>query len=195
MADGFLLAGIAGAARMLTSTRWLTGAHVDKCCRSPPAHDGLTRSNGTCNVRARTRCRRPSLLVLDCRRPKGGLAMDVETVRERATAFCEALDSGDVEAATAYMSPELRRNLGEVVALLPLPSSGSDVVAAERAGSGFDVVLRLIGPADEVELQTRWKDRDGEPTLVEASHLRRTERVAPEGDSGEDEGEPAGVEG
>ena len=45
-----------------------------------------------------------------------------------------------------------------------------------------------------MELQTRWKDRDGEPTLVEASHLSRTERVVPEEGEGE-EGEPAGVEG
>ena len=119
--------------------------------------------------------------------------MDVDTVRERATAFCEALDAGDVEAATGHMSPELKRNLGEVLALLPLPSSGSEVMSADRAGSGFDVVLHLVGPADEVELQTRWKDRDGEPTLVEASHLRRTERVEPE--AGMEEGETVAAEG
>jgi hypothetical protein len=118
--------------------------------------------------------------------------MDVETVRERAEAFCEALDAGDVEAATGHMSPELKRNLGEVLALLPLPSEGSEVVSADRAGTGYDVVLRLVGPADEVELQTRWKDRDGEPTLVEASHLRRTERPAEGAAVGEGE---AAVEG
>jgi len=121
------------------------------------------------------------------------MAMDVETVGDRAAAFCEALDAGDVEAATQYMSPELRRNLGEVLAMLPLPSSGSQVVSVDRAGSGFDAVLRLVGPSDEVELQTRWKDRDGEPTLVEASHLSRTERLAAEAGSEGGEGEPAGV--
>jgi hypothetical protein len=114
-------------------------------------------------------------------------AMDVDIVRERAEAFCDALDAGDVEAATGHMSPELRRNLGEVLALLPLPSEGSEIVSADRAGSGYDVVLRLVGPADEVELQTRWKDRDGQPTLVEASHLRRTERVAEGATVGEGE--------
>ena len=124
--------------------------------------------------------------------------MDVDTVRDSATAFCEALDAGDVEGATGFMSPELRRNLGEVLALLPLPSSGSTVTSAERAGSGFDVVLRLIGPADEVELQTRWKDRQGEPTLVEASHLSRTLRLEAEmeaeaeAEAGDGEGQAAG---
>jgi hypothetical protein len=84
------------------------------------------------------------------------------------------------------MSPELRRNLGEVLALLPLPSNESTVVSVEHGGSGYSVVLRLMGETDEVELQTRWKDRDGEPTLVEASHLSRTERMAAAGEEGED---------
>jgi hypothetical protein len=121
--------------------------------------------------------------------------MDIDTVRDRATAFCVALDAGNVEAATAYLSPELRRNLGEVLALLPLPSTESTVVSADRGGSGYNVVLRLVGETDEVELQTRWKDRDGEPTLVEARHLSRTERDAAEATGEEGEGEPAGVEG
>jgi hypothetical protein len=119
--------------------------------------------------------------------------MDVETVRDRATAFCDALDAGDIPRATAHMSPELQRNLGEVLALLPLPSNESAVVSADRAGSGFNVVLRLVGETDEVELQTRWKDRDGEPTIVEASHLSRTERLAAEPEEGEGEAEGVGA--
>ena len=75
------------------------------------------------------------------------------------------------------MSSELQRNLGEVLALLPLPSNESEVVSVDQSGSGYNVVLRLVGETDEVELQTRWKDRDGRPTLVEASHLSRTERL------------------
>ena len=118
--------------------------------------------------------------------------MDPETVRDRATAFLDALDGGDVTQATEYMSPELQRNLGEVLALLPLPSVDSEVVSVERGGSGFGVVVRLMGETDEVELQTRWKDRDGQPTLVEVSHLSSTERIAAAG--GEGEGEPEDIE-
>ncbi len=123
--------------------------------------------------------------------------MDIDTVRDRATAFCEALDAGDVEAATEYLSPELRRNLGEVLALLPLPSNESTVVSVDRSGSGCNVMLQLLGETDQVELQTRWKDRDGVPTLVEASHVSRTERLTAEGDAEADagEGEPVAVEG
>jgi len=119
------------------------------------------------------------------------MAMDDGTVRDRATALCDALDAGDITRATQVMSPELQRNLGEVLALLPLPTNESAVVSVDRAGSGFNVVLRLVGETDEVELQTRWKDRDGEPTLVEASHLSRIERVA--ADAGDEDGEAAGV--
>ena len=80
--------------------------------------------------------------------------MDDETVRERATAYCDA----------------------------------------DRGGSGFNVVIRLIGETDEVEIQTRWKERDGEPTIVEASHLSQTARAAAAGEEGA-EAESQGVEG
>jgi hypothetical protein len=119
--------------------------------------------------------------------------MDVEMVRDRATEFCAALDAGDVEAATGHMSEELKRNLGEVLALLPLPSNESTVVSVDRGGAGYNVIVRLAGEIDEVELQTRWKDRDGEPTLVEVSHLSRTERVID--DAGTGEAEPEGAAG
>lgn len=119
--------------------------------------------------------------------------MDVDTIRDRATAFCEALNAGDIERAIEHLSPELRRNVGEVLALLPLPLSDSAVVSVDRAGSGFDVVVLLQGEIDEVELHTRWKDRDGQPTLVEVSHLSRTERIAAA--ESEAEGEPESVEG
>ena len=89
--------------------------------------------------------------------------MDVDSVRDSATAFCDALDAGDIPRAAEHMSPELQRNLGEVLALLPLPSNDSSIASVEQSGSGYSVVVRLIGETDEVELQTRWKDRDGSP--------------------------------
>ena len=70
-----------------------------------------------------------------------------------------------------------------MLALLPLPTNESTVESVERSGSGCNVAVRLLGETDEVELQTRWKDRDGEPTLVEASHVSRTERAAAEGEA------------
>ncbi len=100
--------------------------------------------------------------------------MDEQAVREHAQAFCDGLVAGDIELATADFSTELRRNLGEVLSLLPLPANEATVDSVERGGAGFNVVIRLVGESEEVIIQTRWKDRDGRPTVVEASHLSKT---------------------
>lgn len=47
-----------------------------------------------------------------------------------------------------------------------------------------------MGETEEVLITTRWKDRDGSLTVVEASHLSRTERVA----LGIEEADPADAE-
>jgi hypothetical protein len=112
--------------------------------------------------------------------------MDDKDVREHAQAFCDALVAGDIDRAIQDVSKELRRNLGEVLALLPLPSSEASVESVEHGGAGYNVVLRLVGETEEVLVQTRWKDRDGRPTIVEASHLSSTETIAQAGE-GEDE--------
>jgi hypothetical protein len=114
--------------------------------------------------------------------------MDETQVRERADAVCAALVAGDVGKATEDFSKELRQNLGEVIALLPLPATEGTVESIDRGGgSSYTVVLRLVGETEEVLLQTRWKERDDRPTLIELSHLSATERAI---QSGELEPEP-----
>ena len=117
--------------------------------------------------------------------------MDEQAVREHAQTLCDALVAGDIDRATSDFSNELRRNLGEVLSLLPLPSIEATVESVEHGGAGYNVVLRLAGESEEVLVQTRWKDRDGRPTVVEASHLSRTERAVEAG-AGEGEGEDQG---
>jgi ABC-type ATPase with predicted acetyltransferase domain len=115
--------------------------------------------------------------------------MDEQDVRERAEALCAAAVAGDIDRVIEDFSQELRHNLGEVLALLPLPSESATVDRIERGGgSGYTVVLRLAGEREEVQVQTRWKDRDGRITLIEASHLSRTEKAAPDldGEAGAD---------
>jgi len=110
--------------------------------------------------------------------------MEEQDVRERAEAFCVAVVAGDIGLATEDFSQELRHNLGEVLALLPLPANEATVESIDRGGgSGYTVVLRLVGETEEVLIQTRWKDRDGRTTLIEASHLSRTEKAAQGGDA------------
>ena len=112
--------------------------------------------------------------------------MDESRLRERAESLCSALVSGDIDRVTEDFSEELRHNLGEVLALFTLPSDAATVEAVERAtNSGFTVVLRLVGGGEEVVIETRWKDRDGRPTIIEASHQSRA--AVPEATS---DGEP-----
>lgn len=100
--------------------------------------------------------------------------MDDETIRQAAEGFCAALVAGDVERATQDLSIELQRNLGEVVALLPLPATEAVVESVERSGPGFNVRLQLVSETDSVVILTRWKDRDDRATIVELSHESAT---------------------
>jgi hypothetical protein len=113
-----------------------------------------------------------------------GQPMEEQDVRERAEALCAAVVAGDIDRVIEDFSKELRQNLGEVLALLPLPSTEATVDSIERGGgSGYTVVLRLVGETEEVLIQTRWKDRDGRPTIIEASHLSKTITAAPSGET------------
>lgn len=97
--------------------------------------------------------------------------MDQEAVRAHAQAHCDALVAGDVDAAAAELSEELRSNIGPLLAQLPLPLTEATVESVEQGGTAFICILRLVGESEEVRLQTRWKERDGQPTIVEASRV------------------------
>ena len=101
--------------------------------------------------------------------------MTEDEVRQRATAVCDALVAGDIGSVIELLSDELQRNPGETVALLPLPARTATVAAIETAGAGaaYVVVLDVASETEHVELQTRWKDRGGEPRIVEVSHRSR----------------------
>ena len=102
--------------------------------------------------------------------------MDEQQVRERAEAVCAALVDGDIPRMSEDVSKELKSNLGEVLALLPLPVTEATVESFEHGGGAADVVVvRLVGENEEIRVQTRWKDRGGRPTIVEMSHLSRKE--------------------
>jgi hypothetical protein len=97
--------------------------------------------------------------------------MDEQTVRAQAEAFGQALVDGDIDRAIGDLSPELRRNPCEVIALLPLPVTEVTVESIEHSGSGENVVLRLVGENDVSSIVTRWKDRGGQPKIIEVSHV------------------------
>jgi hypothetical protein len=66
------------------------------------------------------------------------------------------LVAGDIGAATQDFSGELRHNLGEVVALLPLSATEATVDSVAHSPSGFILVIRVVGDAQQVMLHTPW---------------------------------------
>lgn len=97
--------------------------------------------------------------------------MDEKVVRDRAEGHCAALLAGDIDRAIEDYSEQLRANLGQLISQFPLPLTAATVESIEATASGYAAVLRLVGDSETVLMQTRWKDRDGQPTIVEASHV------------------------
>ena len=97
--------------------------------------------------------------------------MDEQAVREHAQAHADALLAGDIGKATEEMSPELQRNLGPIVAMLPMPMTEASIESVESTATGYKVVLHLVGEGGDLHLETRWMDGDGRPTIVEASRV------------------------
>lgn len=113
--------------------------------------------------------------------------MDEQSIRDHAQAYADALHAGDIGEAARAMSPELQRNMGPVVAMLPLPLTEATVESVAMTGTGYLVVLHLVGEESAIRLETRWKERDGEPTIVEASHQPEEPAPAPaDADEGAD---------
>ena len=97
--------------------------------------------------------------------------MDEQAVREHAQATCEALLTGDIGKAAEQMSNEVRSNMGPIVSMLPMPMSEASIESVESTPTGYKIVLHLVGEGNELRLETRWKDREGRPTIVEASRV------------------------
>src|SRR4029079_2044154 len=106
--------------------------------------------------------------------------MTEDEVRQRVDAVCEALIAGDIGRVIETFSEELQRNPGEVIAMLPLPAVAAEATRLEGSGGGaaYVAVLDVTSETEHLELQTRWKDRNGEPRIVEVSHLSHRAREA-----------------
>lgn len=106
--------------------------------------------------------------------------MDEQVLRARADAVAAAIVAGDMGPVIEEMSQELRRNLGEVVQLFPLPATEATVESVGGGGgASTTVVLRIVGETEETLLETRWKERDGRPTIIEVSRQPSTPIAAP----------------
>jgi hypothetical protein len=64
--------------------------------------------------------------------------------------------------------------------MLPLPLTAATIESIDVTGTGYLAVLHLVGEESEMRLQTRWKERDERPTMVEASRLQEAPAAPPE---------------
>jgi hypothetical protein len=115
--------------------------------------------------------------------------MDEQAVRARAQTFVDALLAGDIGSASQLVSRELQQNLGAVVAMLPLPLTDAALESVEPTASGYRAVMRLANSESSMRLETRWKERDEKPTIVEASHLVEQAPTGVEPEMGEEPAE------
>lgn len=101
--------------------------------------------------------------------------MNEDQVREASASIGDALVSGDVGRVIETLSDELRRSPGEIVAMLPVPARAVTIGSIESSGGGaaYVVLLEVGTESEHVELELRWKDRGGEPRIVEVSHRSR----------------------
>lgn len=113
--------------------------------------------------------------------------MDEQAVRDHAQGHLDALLAGDVDRAIQDFSQELQRNLGEIMAMLPLPLTAADIESVSMGGSSYTAILHLVGETEESRLETRWKDRDGRPTIIEASHIHVEPAAVAEPDADADD--------
>ena len=115
--------------------------------------------------------------------------MDAEDVRQHAQPYCDALLAGDVDRAIEEFSNELRQHIGELISQIPLPLTEAEIESVELGAHAVVARLRLVGATDTVKVETRWKDRDGKPTMVEASHVveKPEESAEPAGESATEE--------
>ena len=111
--------------------------------------------------------------------------MDEQAVREHAQATCAALLAGDIGKAAEEMSKELRSNLGQIVAKLPMPMTEASIESIESTPTGYKAVLHLVGEGDTLRLETPWKGprppadhRRGEPRARGAGRASSRHRAA-----------------
>ena len=89
--------------------------------------------------------------------------MDEQAVRDEATFICDAIVAGDMGPVIEHLSNELRQNIGEVVALMPLPASAATIELVELGGSSYNVTIRITGDRRRASSRragrSAWTDR------------------------------------
>ncbi len=92
--------------------------------------------------------------------------MDETMVRTCARAHAEAVVVGDLRRAASDLAETAREGAGGVMAKLPRPLAGADVVSVEQTGNEVVARIRYFGDGGETTVASRWAERGGRPMIV-----------------------------
>jgi hypothetical protein len=98
--------------------------------------------------------------------------MDEQNTRSHIQAHADAVARGDMGAATADFSEELRPQVPQIAQALPLPVKAADVLSIEIGEDESVAEIRYSGDSGEVTIRSRWRSIDDRPTIVGAEPIR-----------------------
>jgi hypothetical protein len=93
--------------------------------------------------------------------------MDEDKTRQHVQEHADAVARGDLDAAVADFSEELRPRASQTAQeLLPLPVTTADVLSVDFDDSEAVAVIRYSGDTGEATLRSRWQEEAGRPVIV-----------------------------
>ena len=93
--------------------------------------------------------------------------MDQAKAREHVQGHADAVARGDLDAAVADFSEELRPQAPQTAQeLLPLPVTTAEVLSVDFGDSEAVAVIRYSGDTGEATLRSRWQEESGRPVIV-----------------------------
>jgi hypothetical protein len=92
--------------------------------------------------------------------------MDDAKTRNYVDAHAEAIARGDLDAAAADLSEELRPEADEFARALPLPVASAEVLSVDVGRDEAVSLMRYAGTDAEVTVRLRWQDRGDRPVIV-----------------------------
>jgi hypothetical protein len=98
--------------------------------------------------------------------------MDAAKTRNDVNAHADAIARGDLDAAAADLSEELRPHADEMAQVLPLPVASAEVLSVEVGPDEAVSLIRYTGTDAEVTIRGRWQDRGDRPVMVGAEPVQ-----------------------
>ena len=99
--------------------------------------------------------------------------MDEKTVREAAETHARATVERDYDTAGAYLTDEVKANVGDVMRELPRSLTFADVVSVEPEGDKYTCRIRYAGESGATTVESRWEDVEGEAKIVALDVVER----------------------